>query len=329
VHRSLQKGASLEKLSPELTSTKNKGNVPYGTITTLCESPMRFGLLYAGTDDGNIHVSKDVAYTWTKISNPLPQRKWVTRVVASKFILERVYATLNGYREDDFKPYVFVSNDYGKTWNDLSANLPLEPVNVLREDPSNEQIIYVGTDNGLYVSHDGGKHYMAWQANLPRVAIHDLAIQERENEIVLGTHGRSIYIASLSSIQKYTELSNKALAVFPLDTMKYTEGLGKKGAVYDEAKERTIRIDFFTKQSGPVVMQVVFGKYKKVFECSKEVKAGFNHFDYDGSIEAAAAKLFNPKIMQAENGKYYLPKGDYRVILSQSNETVNTWLRMK
>jgi ligand-binding sensor domain-containing protein len=95
-----------------------------------------------------------------------------------------------------------VSDDYGTTWKQIFTDLPAEPVNVIREDPKQEKLLYVGTDHGLYISVDGGASSMAWMSDLPRVAIHDIAIQERENEIVLGTHGRSIYIASLGEAQK-------------------------------------------------------------------------------------------------------------------------------
>lgn len=329
VHRSLQKGNNLEKLSPELTNTKQHGNVPFGTVTTLSESPLRFGLLYAGTDDGNVHVSKDVAYTWTKISNPLPQQKWITRVVASKHKLERVYVSLNGYRNDDFKAYVFVSNDYGKTWTDISSNLPSEPVNVIREDPVNEKIIYVGTDNGLYVSVDGGKNYMAWQSNLPRVAIHDMLIHERENELVLGTHGRSIYIAPLASLQEYPKLRDKDLFLFPLDTIRYQAQKGNKGAVYAKPVEQRIRVNFYTAHDGSAELSVYQGKTKILHQENVQVKAGFNHIDYDGSVKETASKQFNPVIKIAEDGKYYLPQGNYRIVLKIGTFSETTWLYIK
>jgi photosystem II stability/assembly factor-like uncharacterized protein len=116
-------------------------------------------LIYVGTDDGNIHLSKDAGYTWTKISNNLPQSRWISRVIASRHQESIVYATLNGYRNDDFTAYAYKSNDYGNTWTSIAQNLPSEPINVIREDPKNAQIIYVGTDNGLYVSFDQGKTY--------------------------------------------------------------------------------------------------------------------------------------------------------------------------
>ncbi|MBX9784891.1 MAG: hypothetical protein K2X48_16495 [Chitinophagaceae bacterium] len=203
--RSMNKGENLVNLSNDLTGGKKEGNVPFGTLTTISESPLRFGLLYTGSDDGMIHVSKDGGYTWVPVHAKLPktvQGLYVSRVIASKYKEGRVYVTLNGYRNDHFNAYVFVSDDYGTVWKQICLDLPAEPVNVIREDPKAENLLYIGTDNGLYVSPDGGMSSMAWNAGLPRVPVHDIAIQERENEIVLGTHGRSIYIAKLDEAQK-------------------------------------------------------------------------------------------------------------------------------
>jgi photosystem II stability/assembly factor-like uncharacterized protein len=207
--RSLNKADTMIAISRDLSNGSKPGDVPYGTITTISESPFRFGLLYTGTDDGNIHLSKDAGMSWKLISAPqkkafsLPQGLWVSRVVASKYKEQRVYASLNGYRNDDFLPYLYVSEDHGTTWKQMGKDLPAEPVNVIREDPKNENILYVGTDGGLYVSLNRGESFMMWNAGLPKsVPVHDIAIQERENEIILGTHGRSIYIAKLDEVQK-------------------------------------------------------------------------------------------------------------------------------
>lgn len=201
-HRSLNRGDSLHTLSEDLTSGGKPGDVPFGTLTTISESPFRFGLLYAGTDDGHVHLSKDGGSTWTKISNRLPQGLWVSRVVASRHNAERVYVTLNGYRNDHFLPYLFVSDDMGTNWRPIGKDLPFEPVNVVVEDPKQDSILYVGSDGGLYVSIDAGNSFMMWNKGLPKsVPVHDIAIQERENEIVLGTHGRSLYISKIDSVQ--------------------------------------------------------------------------------------------------------------------------------
>ncbi|MDQ6758207.1 MAG: glycosyl hydrolase, partial [Bacteroidota bacterium] len=202
-YRSLNKGEKFQALSGDLTNGKKEGDVPFGTLVTIHESPLKFGLIYCGTDDGNIHVSKDDGYTWTLINKNLPKDLYVSRVLASQYKEGRVYATLNAYRNDNFTPYLFVSEDYGNTWSALGSDLPAEPLNVVKEDPKYENVIYVGSDNGLYASFDKGKSFMTLGSNnLPRVPVHDIAIQKTANDIVIGTHGRSIYIASLDSIYK-------------------------------------------------------------------------------------------------------------------------------
>ena len=221
LYRSLNKGDSLVSLTPDMTKGAVAGNVPYGTITTVDESPLRFGMLYIGTDDGNLHRSDDGGYTWTALHRSAMSDKsksakttapfagldtkqlWVSRIIASQHSENRVYVTLNGYRSDNFEPFVFVSEDKGVTWQPIAGNLPLEPVNVIREDPKNPDLLYVGTDGGLYVSFDRGKTYKAWQTGMPRsVPVHDLAIQQRDNELVVGTHGRSLYVGKLDKLQK-------------------------------------------------------------------------------------------------------------------------------
>jgi len=191
-------------LSADLTThPQQTGDVPYGTLTTINESPLKFGLLYIGTDDGNIQVSKDDGYTWSLINNKLPKGLYVSRVTASGFKEGRVYASLNGYRDDNFAPYLYLSEDYGTTWKQIGKDLPAEPINVIKEDSKSDSIIYVGTDGGLYVSNDNGDTFMMWNKGLPKsIPIHDIAIQPRDNEIILGTHGRSIYIAKLDEVQK-------------------------------------------------------------------------------------------------------------------------------
>lgn len=207
-HRSMQRGEDMQTLSNDLTNGGKAGDVPFGTSTTLAESDLKFGLIYIGTDDGNIHVSKDDGYTWTKISNNIPkemQGLYVSRVAPSAFKEGRVYVSLNGYRNDNFGAYLLVSEDYGATWTKLGNDLPLEPINVVTEDPKKENIIYVGTDNGLYASFNMGKSFKTLDHNLPRVPVHDIVVQKRENELVIGTHGRSIYITKLDAIQKLSK----------------------------------------------------------------------------------------------------------------------------
>jgi photosystem II stability/assembly factor-like uncharacterized protein len=229
-HRSLNKGDTLVAISNDLTNGAKTGDVPFGTLATISESPLKFGLLYAGSDDGNIHLSKDGGNSWQLLSlskgysvgrgktknTTVPAGMYVSRVLASAYKESRVYATLNGYRNDNFMPYVFVSDDYGSTWKQIGTALPAEPVNVIKEDLKSDSILYVGTDGGVYVSIDAGNSFMAFTNGLPRaVPVHDIALHKGENEIILGTHGRSLYIAKLDEVQKLLtdkELYNKKKA---------------------------------------------------------------------------------------------------------------------
>ncbi|MFZ4770183.1 MAG: WD40/YVTN/BNR-like repeat-containing protein [Ferruginibacter sp.] len=208
-HRSLNKAETMETLSGDLTNGKKEGDIPFGTSTSISESPLKFGMIYIGTDDGNVQLSKDGGYSFTLVSKKLPQGLYISRVRASKYKLSRVYVTLNGYRNDHFASYVFVSDDFGENWTALGKNLPAEPVNVIIEDPKQEDILYIGTDNGLYTSFNKGQSFMNMSHQLPNVPIHDLVIQERENELLVGTHGRSIFITKLDDVQKAYEASKK------------------------------------------------------------------------------------------------------------------------
>ena len=202
--KSVNRGDDWRCVSGDLTTSpppEKQGDVPYGTITTISESPSKVGLLYVGTDDGNIHVTADDGTNWTKISVDLP-KKWVTRVAASMHDDRTVYATLTGYHEDDFSTYVFVSGDSGRTWKSIAANLPAESVNVIREDPDDADILYIGTDLGIYVSLDKGGRWQSLCSNLPTTAVHDIAIHQSERELVIGTHGRSAFVLDIKSISK-------------------------------------------------------------------------------------------------------------------------------
>jgi ligand-binding sensor domain-containing protein len=140
----------------------------------------------------------------------LPENLWVSKVAASSHKEGRVLVTLNGYRYDNFSAWIYMSEDYGTTWKQIGTDLPLEPLNVVKEDPLIENILYVGSDNGLYTSFDLGKSFMNMDNHLPRVPIHDLVIQQRENELVVGTHGRSIFITKLDAVHKiYNSVANK------------------------------------------------------------------------------------------------------------------------
>ena len=220
-HKSNDKGDSWQLTSKDLTNGGKKGNVPYGTITTIAESPIVKDLLYVGTDDGLIHVSKNGGETWKNISKNLPQDMWVSKVYASSHNEKVIYASLNGYRWDNFSPYLYKSENYGKTWTSISSNLPDSPINVVIEDNINQNILYVGNDHGVYVSLDSGINWEPFSSGLTSAAVHDLVIQKDENHLLIGTHGRSIYLTEIEKIQGLSdEILNSSLYVYPLKSIK-------------------------------------------------------------------------------------------------------------
>jgi photosystem II stability/assembly factor-like uncharacterized protein len=201
LYRSTDRGDSWTVVSPDLTSAPAiQDNVPWGTLTSVSESSRRAGLIYTGADDGFVHVTRDAGRTWTRIDAGLPGR-WVSKVLASQHDDGTVYVTSTGYRHDEFAAYVHVSRDYGATWTPLAGGLPAEPVNVIGEDPSDARILYVGTDTGVYVSIDRGVTWHALCADLPTTPVYDLVVHPRDPELVIGTHGRSIFVADIRPVR--------------------------------------------------------------------------------------------------------------------------------
>lgn len=209
VHRSMNGGGDFEVISGDLTRGGMAGNVPFGTLTTMSEHPKHFGRLAVGSDDGLVHVSKDGGHTWRKLSLPVKTKLgkgassmhlWVSEVAWSHHDAELLVVALNGYRHDCLTPMVYATRDEGQTWEHWGQHLPHEPVNALVESADREGWWIVGTDGGAYLSTDDGLSFSMLHKDLPRVPVHDLVIQERENELVIGTHGRGIYVLDLSPV---------------------------------------------------------------------------------------------------------------------------------
>ena len=203
VLKSLNRGDDWRAISPDLSDPAmgDRGVTPFGTITMLSESAFKAGLLYAGTEGGSIWLTHNDGADWEKLDQGLPD-KWVSRVIASQHRIGTVYVSLTGFREDDFETYLYVSDDFGGTWRSIAGNLPAESINVIREDPGNPDILYVGTDLGVYVSLDGGESWLSLCANLPTTPVHDLLVHPRDNEMVIGTHGRSVFVLDVSAIRQ-------------------------------------------------------------------------------------------------------------------------------
>ena len=209
VHRSLNQGDSFETISADLTRGGLPGNVPFGTLTTLAEHPKQFGVLAVGSDDGLIHVSPDGGHSWERLKLPIDtqigkgedlKHLWVSEVAWSQHDPELLVVALNGYRHDCFESLVFATRDEGKSWENWGQHMPQEPVNAIVETASRKGWWIVGTDGGAYLTTDLGASFASLHRHLPRVPVHDLAIQEQKNDLIVGTHGRGIYVLDISPI---------------------------------------------------------------------------------------------------------------------------------
>ena len=229
VLKSTERGENLTAISPDLSkrdttklriSTVTTGGITrdatgaetYGTIVSLAESPVTRGFLAAGTDDGNVWITRDDGANWTDITAKfrglVPDTAYVSRIEMSERDANRFYVTFDNHRNGDFRPYVFITRDGGNTFRSIASNLPggdaPDFVHVVREDPVNPNLLYLGTDVGLYLSLDQGQSWRKWENGFPTVPVHDLKIHPRDRELIVGTHGRSLWIVDLAQLQGLT-----------------------------------------------------------------------------------------------------------------------------
>jgi photosystem II stability/assembly factor-like uncharacterized protein len=220
--KTTDRGSSWERISPDLSTNdpekqKDSGGITpdntgaeiHCTIYTIAESPLKQGLIWIGTDDGLIQVTQDGGKTWTDVTpniKGLPPESWVTRIEASHFAEGTAYATFDRHRTDDNKPYLFKTADFGKTWIPLHKGLPeVGYLHVVREDPVNPNLLYTGSEFGLYLSFDGGDSWMAYKNDFPTIAVRDIQIHPSEMDLLVGTHGRGLWVLDdISPLQSLT-----------------------------------------------------------------------------------------------------------------------------
>ena len=301
----------------------------------MSESPVRFGLIYVGCDDGNVQVTQDGGYQWTAIPTPTPD-KWVSRVVASKWDEKTVYVAQSGYREDDFAPYLWKSTDFGKTWKSIVGNLPTETVNVIREDPNRNDVLYVGTDMGVYITFDGGTTWEILNGSLPHTPVHDLVVQASEKDLVIATHARSVWVLHLNKILSITsELRKTDLKLDSVDDMttSNTWGYDRKER-WDTSAPRAPKVTgaFWTKEAGKATFVIKDKAGKEVKKKAFDAVKGFNDLTID--LELTAAKPSTQKkikLAKADDALVdpylsdratYVPVGEYTLELTVGSHTV-------
>jgi hypothetical protein len=272
--------------------SKNDGVVAYSTIIAVSESPVMPGVVWAGTDDGNLQVSKDGGSTFTEVGKNLPglpanHRYWISRVDASHFDPGTAYASVDGHRDDDLKPYVFVTRNYGQSFQSISGNLPqYGNVQVVREDPKNKDLLYVGTEFGLFVSLDGGKEWKKFMNNYPTVRTDDILVHPRDNDLIVASHGRSAWILDdITPLQQLTPaVMSSDATLFDIrpaiaylnDQQRGSQGGGQK-AFFGENAPRGTFINYYLKSAaGDVKITIADGAGKIIRNLTATKTAGIN-----------------------------------------------------
>jgi photosystem II stability/assembly factor-like uncharacterized protein len=334
--RSMNKGENWRIISPDLSTNDavkiaGKGNIQYCTITTISESPIVPGLIWVGTDDGKLWITQNGGASWKDLTDfsqnaGAPVDYWVSRVFASNFKKCTAYVSKTGYRRDDFRPFLYKVTDFGKKWTSISGNLPNEPVNVVVEDRKNPKLLFVGTEMAVYVSIDGGQKWVQMKNNMPTNAVHDLLVHPRENDLVVGTHGRGIFITNIAPLQ---ELNAEALAkdVFLFDikpaipwTIRRGRSVSGHRHFTAENESYGVAINYYLKQNSAkkVSIKITDAYGNKVVSLSGKKKAGINSVYWQlrrpytkEEKEKAISRFERYRMAQGK----LMPPGDYIAVL--------------
>lgn len=309
LYRSFDQGRNFDSISDDLTTDREPGDVPFSTIVTLSESPIRFGLVYVGSDDGKVHVTRDGGLNWSDITRGLASERYVSRVVASRHEEGRAFAAQTGYRNDDWKAYLFRTEDFGRHWTSIQGDMPHEPVNVIREDPVHPEILYVGTDLGAWVTLDGGESWHALNGEVPHVPVHDIAVHEREKDVILGTHGRSIYVRDIQPIQHLLDevevvsagdttmvpVRSKPLHLYEVEDFRQERGWPREDQRerpywYDEPELETRELIYWTREAGDAELRLKDSEGNLVRTFTDTAEEGLNVVAWDHTLDPELAQ---------------------------------------
>jgi photosystem II stability/assembly factor-like uncharacterized protein len=280
----------------EKTLSIHDGISTYGQIITISESPLVKGILYVGTDDGNLQVSRDGGETWNNVSDKipeLPENIYCSRVVVSQHAEGRVYATFDGHRYNDYNVYVYVSEDYGDSWSSIVSDLPDgHTLNVIREHPRRESLLFAGGEFGAYVSFDRGKAWHRIEGMFPTVPVDDIAIHPRDNDLILGTHGRSIWVLDdIGPLEQWNEdVANAELHLFEIRPtvshriFNHKGSTGHKRFVAPNPPYGAL-IHYYLKsepeEEAELKVKVTDAQGNLVRELTDEAEVGFNRINWD------------------------------------------------
>jgi photosystem II stability/assembly factor-like uncharacterized protein len=361
--RSPFRGETWEVISPDLskndpvTLTTGKGgdgNIQYGTITTIDESILKAGLIWAGTDDGNVQVTQDGGDNWADVTDNIPNNPeyWVTRVEASHHELGTAYVSFSGLRNDDFGAYVYKTSNFGESWTDISSNLPESSVNVVIEHYENPNLLFVGTDLQVHASLDGGMNWQSMKGDMPTVPVHDIKIHTRENDLVVGTHGRGIYIADVSELSQVNSMNMTAQAHLfdPEDKVRYvaSDRMNRSYSNFDgESEPSGSTLGYYLGSGATDVSVSIYRSTVMIAELEGETEAGFHEIMWDMTSRRERSEA-EQEVARGQNqgggrGGFgrgrggpdrtrfevnEAPAGEYRVVLTVDGQEMDSTVRI-
>jgi S1-C subfamily serine protease/photosystem II stability/assembly factor-like uncharacterized protein len=347
VYRSVKQGADLKAISPEITKSKR------GTATALSESPRNPDVLWVGSDDGALFVTRDGGQKWDNVYDKLgaPPGRWVATIEASRFAEGRAYVALDAHRSDDDKPYLFMTEDYGKTWKNIGNGLPpFGSTRCLREDVVNQNLLLCGTEFAVFASIDRGGYWTKINNNLPTVAVHELAIHPTAGEVVAATHGRSLWIADITALRQMKPEVVKAPAHLfaPNTAVKWrTEpARGSQGMGFGGAKKfygtnppdgAAIYYSFATKPEKATLRVYDYaGQMVRELPVKKEVGLFKAQWDLtrpslQSAFNLSAGTELPETVIRRPGGVFAIPvpPGSYRVVLAADGKELSQPLRIE
>lgn len=341
VFRMTEKGDKWTVISPDLTKgdpktieTVGSNAETFATVVALSESPIKAGVLWAGSDDGLIHVTTDGGKTWKNVTPDAVNGLYVSRVVASAHDVKRAFASVDGHRSDWMDPLVLATDDGGKSWSDVTGDLPKgRSVKVVKEDPHNPNVLYAGTENGFFATFDRGAHWVRLNAkSLPHCPVDDVVVQKRERDLVLGTHGRSIYVLDDAAFlwEATPEVLEKRVHLFSIRDAKPEFKMTLAG-LWDDATFRAANppvgaiLTYWLSEAATedVSITVKDAKGQEVYRTSGPGFAGINRVVWDTQPKE---KYRLPDKGEEPWMPFYVPVGEYTVEVKTGDQSSQTSL---